>query len=578
MQAKRMTDIIAISVFYEFAALLVLAAGVGVVGLALRQPLIVSFIAVGILAGPSVLGIARSSEYIQLFAELGVAVLLFLVGLKLDLKLIRTLGLVSLSTGLGQVVFTSVIGFLICLWLGLGSLTSLYVAVALTFSSTIIVVKLLSDKKEIDALHGQIALGFLIVQDLVVVLAMVALSALGIGAATDAPLREIAVALVSGVALLAVVGLFIRYGADPLVGWVARAPELLVCFAIGWAALLAALGDYLGLGKEIGGLLAGVALASTQFRESIATRMAPLRDFLLLFFFIGLGARLDLALLDRELFAAVVLSLFVLIGNPLIVLIIMGAMGYRKRTGFLCGLVVAQISEFSLIFMAMGLSIGHVDEAALGLVTLVGLITIGLSTYMITYSHQLYDWMEPLLGPFEREVPHRENREAGVGKWQKFDVLLFGLGRYGLGIARRLRQHGLKVLGVDFNSEVIRSLGGQDMAVIYGDATDPEFIGSLPLDGARWVVSAVPEHQTGVTHDEPRVALIQALRFHGYGGRIAVAAQRIAEVERLREAGADLVFLPFQDAADQAVALMLDGEPAERALLEVVAAEEEQLA
>jgi voltage-gated potassium channel Kch len=405
---------------------------------------------------------------------------------------------------------------------------------------------------------------------------MVALSALGIGAAAEAPLREIALALVSGVALLGVVGLFIRYAADPLVGWVARAPELLVCFAIGWAALLAALGDYLGLGKEIGGLLAGVALASTQFRESISTRMAPLRDFLLLFFFIGLGARLDLALLDRELLAAVVLSLFVLIGNPLIVLIIMGAMGYRKRTGFLCGLVVAQISEFSLIFMAMGLSIGHVDEAALGLVTLVGLITIGLSTYMITYSHQLYDLMEPLLGPFEREVPHREDAESGVGKWQKFDVLLFGLGRYGLGIARRLRQHGLKVLGVDFNPEVIRSLGGQDIAVIYGDATDPEFIGSLPLGSVRWVVSAVPQHQTGVTHDEPRVALIQALRFHGYDGRVAVAAQRIAEVERLRAAGADLVFLPFQDAADQAVALMLEGEPAGRDLLEVAAAEQEK--
>jgi voltage-gated potassium channel Kch len=233
-------------------------------------------------------------------------------------------------------------------------------------------------------------------------------------------------------------------------------------------------------------------------------------------------------------------------------------MGYRKRTGFLAGLTVAQISEFSLIFMAMGLSIGHVDEAALGLVTLVGLITIGLSTYMITYSHWLYDWLEPLLGPFEREVPHREDREARVGKWQRFDVLLFGLGRYGMGIARRLRQHGLKVLGVDFNPEVIRSLAEQDMAVVYGDATDPEFIGSLPLGGARWVVSAVPQHQTGVTHDEPRVALIQALRFHGYTGRIAVAAQRATEVERLRAAGADLVFLPFQDAADQAVALMLE--------------------
>jgi Kef-type K+ transport system membrane component KefB len=563
-----MSEIISISVFYEFAALLVLAAGVGLVGQALRQPLIVSFIAVGILAGPSVLHIARSPEHIQLLAELGVAVLLFLVGLKLDLKLIRTLGPVALTTGLGQVIFTSVIGFVICLGLGLDSLTSLYVAVALTFSSTIIIVKLLSDKREIDSLHGQIALGFLIVQDLVVVIAMVVLSAFGIGATADAPLLEVATTLVSGVALLAVVGVFIRYLADPLVRRVAATPELLVCFVIGWAALLAALGDYLGLGKELGGLLAGISLASTQFRESIATRMSSLRDFLVLFFFIGLGARLDIALLDQELVAAVLLSLFVLIGNPLIVLIIMGAMGYRKRTGLLCGLVVAQISEFSLIFMAMGLSIGHVGEQALGLVTLVGLITIALCTYMITYSHQLYRLLEPLLDPFERRVPYREARETQVGKWQHFDVLLFGLGRYGTAIGRRLRRHGLRVLGIDFNPEVIRSWREPDISVIYGDATDPEFVGSLPLGDAQWAVSAVPEHQTGLTHVDPRISLIQALRFHGFAGRIAVAAQRAADVARLREAGAGLVFLPFHDAADHAVDLMLGDRPAERAVID----------
>ena len=175
----------------------------------------------------------------------------------------------------------------------------------------------------------------------------------------------------------------------------------MISFAIGWAALLAALGHYFGFGKELGGLLAGISLASTPFREAIAARLASLRDFLLLFFFIALGASLDLSVLGASVAAAVVFSLFVLIGNPLIVLLIMGAMGYRKRTGFLAGLTVAQISEFSLIFMAMGVSIGHVAEEALGLVTLVGLITIAASTYMITYSHQLYDKVGPYLGPSE---------------------------------------------------------------------------------------------------------------------------------------------------------------------------------
>ena len=170
------------SPFMEIAALLVLAAAIGFVGILLRQPLIVSFIAVGLIAGPSVLDIVHSEDKIGLLSELGIAVLLFLVGIKLDVKLIRSLGPVSLLTGLGQVAFTSVFGYAIGLALGLGPVTSLYVAVALTFSSTIIIVKLLSDKREIDSLHGQIALGFLIVQDVVVVLAMIVLSAIGIGA------------------------------------------------------------------------------------------------------------------------------------------------------------------------------------------------------------------------------------------------------------------------------------------------------------------------------------------------------------------------------------------------------------
>ncbi|MGP1394238.1 MAG: cation:proton antiporter [Inquilinaceae bacterium] len=544
-------------IFYEIAALLVLAAGVGFVGLLLRQPLIVSFIAVGILAGPSVLGIARSEAHIDLLAELGIAVLLFLVGLKLDLKLIRTLGPVALMTGLGQVAFTTVFGFLIGLGLGLDTVTSLYVAVALTFSSTIIIVKLLSDKREIDSLHGRIALGFLIVQDLVVVLAMIVLSALGAGTGGETALADIAQVFGYGLLMLVGVGLFIRFIADPLVERLSRSPELLLSFVIGWAALLAALGHYLGFGKEFGGLLAGVSLASTPFREAIAARLASLRDFLLLFFFIALGAALDLSLLGASVVPAIVLSLFVLIGNPLIVLAIMGAMGYRKRTGFLAGLTVAQISEFSLIFMAMGAALGHVSEQALGLVTLVGLITIAASTYMITYSHALYDRLEPVLGIFERKRRLRDDAEGSLGA-ARYDAVLFGLGRYGLGIAQALGREGKSVLGVDFNPVAVRHARDSGLDTAFGDATDPEFLSTLPLTGIAWAISAVPEHDTGVTHDDPRRSLIQHLNDLGFQGRIAVSAHTSDGAQALSEAGADLVLLPFRDAADQAAALVLD--------------------
>ena len=551
-----MTDAITGYIFYEIATLLVMAAAVGFVGLLLRQPLIVSFIAVGILAGPSVLDIARSDEQIDLLAELGIAVLLFLVGLKLDLNLVRTLGPVALLTGLGQVLFTTVFGFLIAQALGLSVVASIYVAVALTFSSTIIIVKLLSDKREIDALHGRIALGFLIVQDLVVVLAMIVLSAWGVGAEGDGALGEVLVVFAYGLMMLLGVWLFIRYLATPLVARLAQAPELLVSFAIGWAALLAALGHYLGFGKELGGLLAGISLASTPFREAIAARLSSLRDFLLLFFFIALGASLDLSVLGQSVFAAVVLSLFVLIGNPLIVLAIMGAMGYRKRTGFLAGLTVAQISEFSLIFMAMGVTLGHVSSDALGLVTLVGLITIACSTYMITYSHQIYARLEPLLGVFERRGAGAEEDRFTVETGQH-DIVIFGLGRYGSAIAQELQQTGKRILGVDFDPTSIRHARAQGIESVYGDATDPEFLGHLPLSKVHWAILAVPELATGVTHDDPRLALITGLKQTTFRGRLAVTAHQMASVERLEAAGADLVLLPFRDAASQAAALVL---------------------
>jgi Kef-type K+ transport system membrane component KefB len=549
-------DIVAHSVFGEVATLLVMAAIVGFAGVLLRQPLVVSFIAVGLLAGPSVLDVVQAEDQINLLSQLGIAVLLFLVGIKLDVKLIRSLGAVSLMTGIGQVLFTSIFGFLIGLLLGFEVIESLYVSVALTFSSTIIIVKLLSDKREIDSLHGQIALGFLIVQDLVVVLAMVVLSAIGIGAAETAGANAILKTLLAGAAVLVFVVLFVRFLADPLTERLAGTPELLVTFAIGQAAMFAAVADYIGLGKELGGLLAGVSLASTPYRETISARLAPLRDFLLLFFFIGLGAKLDLSLLGTNSIAAGVFSIFVLVGNPLIVMTIMGAMGYRKRTGFLAGLTVAQISEFSLIFIAMGVTIGHVQPAALGLVTLVGLITIAASTYMITYSHQLYAICEPFLGLFERKGGQREAGESGIPRTLHFDVILFGLGRFGTSIALRLKEKGVRVLGIDFNPNAVSQWRALGLAVEYGDATDPEFIASLPLGETKWVVSTVPIHASDLHRDDPRELILQVIRATSFSGRIALTSHSELDSIALAAAGADLVLEPFQDAADRAADLL----------------------
>lgn len=540
------------SVFEEVAALLAIASVVGLIGVAARQPLIVSFIAVGILVGPSGFGIVTGGIVIETLARLGIALLLFLVGLKLDIGLIRSFGRVAVATGLGQVAFTSIGGFVICLALGMGAVEALYVAVALTFSSTIIIVKLLSDKREIDALHGRIALGFLIVQDICVVVAMIVLSAFD-AAAGEGGALALASALGGGVALVAVAGLFMRYLAEPLLTRMAREPELLVVFAIGWAAVGAAAADAVGLSKELGGLLAGVSLGSTSVREAIAARLASLRDFLLLFFFLQLGGLFNFAAIADRLGEAAILSVFVLVGNPLIVMAIMGVMGYRKRTSFLAGLTVAQISEFSLVFIALGHALGHVGLEAVGLTTLVGIVTIGLSTYMIVYSATLYRWLERYLSPFERRRAVREDHLAEADEAPHRPIILCGLGRYGTAIAERLAERGVGFLGVDFDPEAVRAFQRRGWPAIYGDVSDPIFVAHLPLETATWVVVAVP-HTVGVLgYADTNDALVSALRHAGFRGRIALTANYPVEAARLKGIGADAVLSPFADAAEEAV-------------------------
>ncbi len=536
-------------VFGEFALLLVISAAAGALSIWLRQPILIAYIVVGIVTGPAVLGLVEAKDQIDLLAEVGVAVLLFVVGLKLDVQHLRHIGPVALATGLGQLTFTIVIGFLLILLMGKTVMEALYVAVALTFSSTIIIVKLLTDKRELDSLHGRIAVGFLIVQDFAVVIAMMAMSALR--GADGAGAVEVAGSLAARVgAAIVLTYVFMRHILPKVVAMMARSQELLLIFAIAWGTGLAALGEWAGFSKEAGAFLAGFTLASTQYRDAINARLTGIRDFLLLFFFVDLGAKLDFSTLQGELWPAAVLSLFVLIGNPLVVMAIMGYMGYRKRTGFLAGLTVAQISEFSIVFVAMGISLGHIGVEALGLTTLVGLVTIALSTYMILYSHPLYERLAPWMGLFERKRPHRElavSREHQDSALP--NVIVFGLGRYGSRLMAGLSEAGLRVLGVDFDPEVCRALRRKGQSVRFGDSTESDFVGSLPIAGAAWVIVTIPDLASNR-------ALLQALQENHYRGQIAVVARDEGESAALRNLGVPTVIDTLSNAVDHTVEVL----------------------
>ena len=536
----------ALNPFLEISAILGLATILSIVGQKLRQPLIIMFLATGILAGPACLGIVASHDQIALLANIGISLLLFIVGLKLDLNLIRTTGPVALATGVGQIVFTSAIGMVLALAIGMPWLHAVYVSVALTFSSTIIIVKLLSDKKEIDSLHGQIAVGFLIVQDIAAILALVLLTTFGATAIEDVSVLESSLLILAkGIGLLALVAVLMRFVLPGLLRRLAQSQELLVLFSIAWAVLMGAGSELLGFSKEVGAFLAGISLASTSYRDAIGARLVTLRDFLLLFFFIDLGARLDWSTVGSQVGPAALFSVFVLIGNPIIVLVIMGLMGYRRRTGLLAGLTVAQISEFSLIVAALGLGLGHITAEIMGLITLVGVLTIFASTYMILYSGPLYRLLANPLKIFERRHPFREAVSDSVREVPFVDVILVGLGNFGSGVAEDLLRRGKTIIGVDFDPLTLEKWRARGISVLYGDMSDPELLDHLPLNKARWVASTVRARDLNLT-------TLSVLTSRGYEGKVALTAVNQQEAELYEKAGAQVVFRPFSDAAEQA--------------------------
>ena len=382
------------NLFIEFSLVVVLVTLVSIAIYKLKQPLVIAYIITGLLIG-YILNIHQDTkETLEILSQFGIAFLLFIIGLSLKPAVLKEVGKISIITGIGQVIFTSAIGFFISLLLGFNIITSIYIAIALTFSSTIIILKILSDKKAIDQLYGKIAIGFLLVQDIVAVIALMFISAF---AQKSNGLETIGISFLIGILITIFIAIFTIMFIQKILDYIAKSQELLFLFTIAWGLGIASLYYYFGFSMEIGALIAGVALASSKYSTQISSKTKPLRDFFLILFFIVLGSQLIIGDIKNIFIPALLFSLFIIIGNPLIVFILMTKLGYTRKNSFLAGLTVAQISEFSLILILLGIKIGHLNDSILPLVTLVGLITITTSTYCMIYADQLFKFISPLL-------------------------------------------------------------------------------------------------------------------------------------------------------------------------------------
>ncbi|MDP3899593.1 MAG: cation:proton antiporter [bacterium] len=519
------------SIFIELSIIIVIATLIAAVMHILRQPLIISYILTGLVVGPSLLNILQTTEVLNVFSEIGIALLLFIVGLGLNPKLIKEVGFVSLITGTGQVIFTALVGFIITLALGFPPVAAIYIAIALTFSSTIIIVKLLSDKGDMQKLYGKIALGFLLVQDVIATLILIGMSAFSVGN----NLSEVVISIsLKGFVLIAAAIVVSHYLLPRLSAFFASSQEFLFLFSIAWGLGLASAFHLYGFSIEIGALVAGISLSISPYQLEISAKMKPLRDFFIVLFFILLGSKMTLGAVGALIIPAIILSLFVLIGNPIIVMIIMGLMGYNKKVSFFAGLTVAQISEFSLIIILLGVKLGAIPapDEVLSLVTMIGLVTIAISTYLILYADRIYPLLSKILIIFERKKARQT-----IDKPKRYDIMLFGHNRIGYDFLKSFNKLKKKHLVIDFDPKIIAYLKRQNIDCHYGDADDMEFLDELGLDKVRLVVSTIPEFKTNLL-------LVRRVRQNNKNAIIIIISHNIAEAEKLYEHGASYVVLP----------------------------------
>jgi len=507
----------------------------------LRQPLLLAYISAGVLIGPPGLGIVHNDHLIAELSELGLAFLMFIVGLEIDLKKLVSSGRVGAPVAIGQVVLCSLIAYAAVNLLGFDGLQALYLGVASAFSSTMIVVKLLSDKSELDTVDGRLTLGILLVQDALAIVVLALQPNL-----QNPSLLPILRSLVEGVVLVAGTLAVARFLLPPLLRWAAKSPEILLVSAISWCLLVGQLAVWADFSIAMGALIAGVTLSTLPYTLDVVAKIRGLRDFFVTLFFVALGMQLELGA-PRVLLTAAVLSAVVVASRFLTVAPLLSLAGYGWRIGVLCSLALAQAGEFALVIVSIGLALGQIDREVTSVMALTLVVTSTLSTYMVLANHTVAQRITRLLarvGMRDRASHEADSPEAQAAP----AVVLLGFHRAASSLVHAARQsdQGRPLLIVDFSPEVYRKLRALDVPVVYGDISHLDTLEHVGVEHAQIVVSTVSDDFLRGTDN---MTLLRTVRRLNPEARVIVCAETLAQARRMYAAGADYVVLPRVESA-----------------------------
>ena len=477
----------------DLGFIVITAATFALLGKFIKMPSIVAYITAGIFLGPY-LRIVELSHSLELISELGIGLLLFLVGIELNFNKIKNLGQAALILGGLQILLTSISGFLLAKFMGFEPMAALFLATTVTFSSTVVVIKLLDQKGATSQLFGRIAISLFLAQDIVIILAMTLLSGLRTNQGIE--LAElglgIAIALAGMVALLFISLLASRYILPRPFEWAARSSDTIFIWALCWCFLMVLLAHQFHLSVEIGAFLAGIAIAQLPIHEDLHRRLHPLMTFFIAVFLVTLGVKTDITILSEIWPYLLGLSVFVIIVKPLIVFLILSRLNYSEYTSFQAAIASGQVSEFAFILLGLAAAAGLIEGTIVSLGALVGILTIAVSSYLIIYSEPLYAFIRShkLLEIFNA----KKSADVELHNSYTGHIIVVGMNALGREIVKQLTIRGEQVLAIDTDPHKLKNLGGA--ATMIGNVEYESMVEEIGLRKARLVISALQIEDT----------------------------------------------------------------------------------
>ena len=537
------------------------AAMFGLLGWQLRQPLILAYLLAGVVIGPVGLKWVTDRESIQTVAEIGLILLLFVIGLEIDLKKLAAAGPPMLVTGALQVPICVALGLGYFALLGAhnggGDYSLLYLAACMSMSSTLVVVKLLNDRMELDTLPGRITLGVLVIQDLWSVVMLAVQPNI-----TNPDLLPLAFSLGKGVLLVGGALAMSRFVLPFLFRSVAKAPELILVTALAWCFLVAGTANVIGLSKEMGALIAGVSLSTFPYNLDVMAKAVSIRDFFVTLFFVALGMQIPIPTVQVLLLSGAA-AVFVVLSR-IVVVPILYALRLGLRNSIVPAINLAQVSEFSIVIAFLGVNARQIHSDVLTIVILTFAVTSVVSTYMINGSHAIQKLLAGFLkGIGLKDLDSEKQETADVE--ERHSVVFLGFFRDASSILYEFEHEGSvedarefvnKIMVIDFNPTVMRELRRRGIKVVYGDIAHADTLHHAGVENAELIVSSITDD---ILRGTSNLRILRTVRQHAPHARVVLTTEHIPQALKFYEEGADFVFIPRLYSAAAVARLLKKG-------------------